>query len=313
MPAATADAAEIIALMTAGHPDLMGEILENMGIHTNPGIDRWEQATQAAASLASALNEHPAGRTSAAFARYLKFQGRREKYSKDSGRILLRLLFALGPETVAAAANGDQASSAKVLAAMAAQGVDPAFGDKVVAALPGFYREFSASEKSWEFSYLQIAPLDATMGNAAAACGGTRASGGEIDLVLADLPFSAFVGTTNEVDPVVLQVIKENANSLKNAKAVLFWVDWSIGNRLPSGLAGYRRFLSAALPGLEFRSLTIEGSKFGSSQGVNAFLAGATTWTGKFQAVESGLRDEEEKDVAAAVAESAIRGLLRAI
>jgi hypothetical protein len=322
MSPATYAAPEIIAMMTAARPDLMRQMFDYIGYSPSIASDPWDAAVVNSCLLSGAVDESPAGRMASALYRHLRFHGRSEKLAKDSSATVLRALFSIGADTLAAAPKAPADAHTMIVRAMigkvlATQGADEVVANKIIDQIVKFLPEYDAAVGRWEFGYSTPATSKIGIGLAAAACGGHLVdSAGSNDLAIVDLPFSAFVGTTDAVDPVVLQALNDASAILKMAKNVLFKVDWSVGNRLASSLNGYRRFLSSKFPKLEFGAAVVENSKLVPGlPGAEAFIVGAPAWTRKFKPLEvlvPGL-GENDADHNFPAVEAAIRGLMRAI
>lgn len=311
-------APEIVAILTAARPDLMREISGSLGFSPSTLSDPWEAAVENSSLLSGAVDESPAGQAASAFAQYLRSHTKRERFAKDSTEAFLRIQLSKGANVVSAAFLNDSGYRDEIHQAFLKHGLDDRAATKATGLLSQFFPEYEAAQKSWSFGY-SVGPFEqGEFEKAAAACGGAPYVGSNRsnDLAIINLPFSAFVGTTDEVDPTVVQAIEDSQTILKNAKNVLFRVEWTIGNRLQSSLTSYRKFLANRFPKLEFRSFISESFRFDPLlDGAEAFIAGATAWNDKFRPVEvlvSDLKGGSSKHNAP-VLESAIRGLLRAV
>jgi len=309
-------APEIIAILTTARPDLVREMMNSLGLTRSVLSDPWEAAVVNACLLSGAVDESPAGLAAAAFSRFLSIRTKRERFAKAAIDAFFRIQISKGVDAVAAAFLEGRGLE-DIRESFLKHGLEERAATKAVALLSQFIPEYSAARRSWHFGF-SVGPDDLeALRTVAAACGGTPASAIQSnDVAIIDLPFSAFVGTTNEIDPTVLQVIEDCGAVLKDARHVLFRVDWTVGSRLPSSLKNYREFLSKQLPNFEFRSFVSENSTFDPLlDGTEAFIAGSPTWTGRFRPVEviaSDLNNGSSLHNAPAL-ESALRGLLRAI
>jgi hypothetical protein len=314
MPPATYAAPEIVAMMTAARPDLMRQMLEFLGYSQAATGDPWDAAVVNSCLLSGAVDESPVGRVSSSYARHLRFHGRSDKFVKDSSSAVLRALFSLGSDAFAEAFREGSEQREAVSRTLATQGVDDALAAKTLELLAKFFPEYETAIRRWEFGYSTNV---SAFGVAAAACGGSPTGElGTNHLAIVDLPFSAFVGTTDDVDPTVMQSIREAGDMLKTATNHLFRIEWSVGNRIASSLNGYRRFLSVTFPKIEFKVAVVENGKLDPTlAGADAFIAGSASWTGRFKPVEvlSSAENGQGADHNAPAVEAAIRGLLRAI
>lgn len=71
----------------------------------------------------------------------------------------------------------------------------------------------------------------------------------ELDLLVSEFPFSAFVGSENP-DPIILDAIEEISPFVERAQVSVLRVDWTIGNMIGSQPKDYSAVLERLFPGL---------------------------------------------------------------
>lgn len=106
------------------------------------------------------------------------------------------------------------------------------------------------------------------------------------DLVLANIPFSAFASLGNG-DPETEEILKAAAKRAKTAQAALFRVEWTTGERMGLDASGHAALVAKHMPGFEVRHLTVSNEHFVPMRGTELFIGASMEWTSEFRIVAS--------------------------
>jgi hypothetical protein len=291
-------AVEILARVASVNPAAF-RALFGVGSCSNPVA----LAEAAAASVSHDLSTSPEGAIVERFGEYMRFLGRIERTVRRRCDYLLESLLALGIETLDAASEGDRESVDRWndwVASRTDQFVSEA--SALLSSWRQFRRDTAAAESSWDFRFLDIARGRPDLGSAAVAAGGRPLCPGPDkwpDIVLVELPFSVFVGVSENDDPAVTDVVGGVSRIIRKARGALFRVDWTVGTRLSLPTDGYQRAVSRASPQFETRIILLDET---------LYVGVARSWHDEFSAVTVPLGVGPDRPV-----ERAVRGFLRAV
>lgn len=117
-----------------------------------------------------------------------------------------------------------------------------------------------------------------------------------VQIVLANLPFSAFL-TEGSEDPEVVEIVDATKKHLKTAKAFIFRVDWTVGERLDLSVDGYVRLIAARLKGWDVHTTKLDNYRFTPMEGSELFIVAAKRWLSDFRPVAAGHQRPQGKAI----------------
>lgn len=110
---------------------------------------------------------------------------------------------------------------------------------------------------------------------------------GDVQLVLANLPFSLFVSGSS-LDPEIGEILRLAGQYTKSAQSYIFRIDWTIGSRMGLDPASYVEMIKDRMKGWDFHAVLLDNQAFTPMEGKELFVVCAKRWELPFRAVAAG-------------------------